>query len=68
MATMALAALGRLLALGPVLFGIGFMAPVLAELMLAAGIPAPFGLPPIAVGLAVGLAWGTYAYRKGRWI
>lgn len=57
-----------LFAIGPILFGIGFMAPVLAELMTVAGITQPFGIAPIAVGLAIGLGWGTYALVRGSWI
>ena len=39
--------LKALFAIGPILFGIAFMAPVLAELMVAADITQPFGLAPI---------------------
>jgi hypothetical protein len=52
----------------PVIFGVGFLGPVIAAFLTAAGIDAPLGLAPIQVGLAVGLVWGTIAKFGGRWI
>jgi len=52
----------------PILFGFGFIAPLTAQLMLAFGIGGPFGLTPLAVGLAFGGVWGLYAQVRGRWI
>ena len=68
MKDMLLTALKWLFAIGPILFGVAFMAPVLAEIMTASGLSQPFGLSPITVGLAVGLSWGSYALVRGRWI
>jgi hypothetical protein len=51
----------------PFLFGIGFIAPLVAQLLALAGHSAPFGLPAIVLGLAVGGAWGLYAVWRGRW-
>lgn len=39
---------------GPVLFGFGFLAPLIASLMVALTIAAPFGLSEIQVGLVIG--------------
>jgi hypothetical protein len=61
-------AIRKLFAVMPFLFGIGFIAPLTAQIMIAAGIEGPFGLSPIAFGLAFGGAWGLYAQFKGRWI
>jgi hypothetical protein len=61
-------AIRKLFAVMPFLFGIGFIAPLTAQIMIAAGIEGPFGLSPIAIGLAFGGAWGLYAQLKGRWI
>lgn len=61
-------AIRRLFVVMPLLFGIGFIAPLTAQLMRAAGIEGPFGLTPVAAGLALGSAWGLYAQIKGRWI
>ncbi|MGD1935432.1 MAG: hypothetical protein ACFB0Z_13175 [Candidatus Phaeomarinobacter sp.] len=68
MSTAFFSTLKFLFSIGPVLFGLGFMAPVLAELMTTAGITEPFGLAPIVVGLVIGLGWGTYALVRGSWI
>jgi hypothetical protein len=57
-----------LFAVMPILFGIGFIAPLIAQLLQLAGYGRVFGLAPIAVGLAVGGAWGLYAQFKGRWL
>jgi len=60
--------LGRLFQLGPVFFGVGFLAPLIAQSLEAAGVPAPFGLRPIQLGLALGLAMGVVAKLRGRWL
>lgn len=52
----------------PFLFGIGFIAPVLAELMAAFDMPPPLGFSEIGFGLIVGGAWGLYATVKGSWL
>lgn len=52
----------------PFLFGLGFIAPATAELMILAGIEAPIGLTPLAAGLLLGGAWGLYATIKGSWL
>jgi len=61
-------AIRKLFAVMPFLFGIGFIAPLTAQLMIVWGIPGPLGLSPIAVGLLFGGAWGLYANIKGRWL
>jgi hypothetical protein len=53
---------------GPVLFGIGFVAPVLAQSMDGAGLSAPAGLSNLQLGLLVGILWGTFAKFRGRWV
>jgi hypothetical protein len=52
----------------PFLFGIGFIAPVTAELIVAAGIDLPTNLAPLTIGLLLGAAWGLYATIKGSWL
>ena len=52
----------------PFLFGIGFIAPALAEATAAVGLTPPLGLTPIAFGLAIGAPWGLYATVKGSWL
>jgi hypothetical protein len=53
---------------GPVLFGIGFMAPLIAQSMDAASLSAPLGLSNIGLGLILGVFLGTLAKWRGRWI
>jgi hypothetical protein len=52
----------------PFLFGIGFIAPLTAQLMVLTGIEAPLGLSPIVFGLSFGGLWGAYATAKGSWL
>lgn len=51
----------------PLLFGIGFIAPLVAQTMAYWDIDAPFGLSRIAFGLLIGAPWGLYAVLRGRW-
>jgi len=52
----------------PVIFGVGFLAPVFAAMLVATGVEAPLGFAPIHVGLAAGLSWGLIAKFTGRWV
>ncbi len=61
-------ALRKLIHYLPLLFGLGFIAPLTAQLMVAFGIAGPLGFTPLAVGLAFGGAWGLYAQLRGRWV
>ena len=51
----------------PLLFGIGFIAPLVAELLALAGLR-PLGLSPVGFGLVLGSLWGLYATVKGSWL
>ena len=53
---------------GPLFFGVGFLAPLFAQGAEAAGFAQVGGFPPIAFGLALGIAWGSLATLRGRWI
>lgn len=53
---------------GPIFFGIGFVAPVVAQAMDTASLSAPGGLTTLQFGLIVGLTTGTIAKLRGRWI
>ena len=52
----------------PFLFGIGFIAPLIAQTMAYWDIPAPFDMSRIWFGLAIGAPWGLYAVLRGRWL
>jgi ABC-type dipeptide/oligopeptide/nickel transport system permease component len=60
--------LQRLSPWGPLLFGLGFLGPLLSTLVDRVGITAPLGLSSLQFGLAVGAIWGTYAKFRGRWL
>lgn len=52
----------------PLLFGLGFVAPLIAQVLqhvLPDVVPAP---RPLLIGLVVGGAWGALANVRGRWI
>lgn len=52
----------------PFLFGVGFVAPLIVQVLqraLPGAVPAPWHL---LIGLAVGGAWGVLANVRGRWI
>ena len=52
----------------PFIFGIGFIAPLIAQTMAYWDVAAPFGLSRIAFGLLIGAPWGLYAVLRGRWV
>lgn len=55
-------------AAGPIAFGGAFLAPLIAQSLEAASLPAPFGLAPIHFGLMLGLGLGVVAALRGRWL
>jgi hypothetical protein len=52
----------------PLIFGIGFIAPLIAQTIAACGWGAPFGISRIMFGLIIGVPWGLYAAMRGRWL
>ena len=62
----------RLIALafsfGPILFGIGFVAPVIMATMQAFGLAAPFGLNPLHFALGLGATLGVIARQRKTWL
>lgn len=52
----------------PLIFGIGFLGPLLAQIIQILGWQASLGLVPLTLGLIVGGTWGAFAQFKGRWI
>jgi hypothetical protein len=61
-------AVRKFFALMPLFFGIGFIAPLIAQSLGALQIVPPFGISPIALGLGVGGPWGLYATLRGSWL
>lgn len=64
--------IGRLLTMllqgMPLIFGLGFIAPLIAQLLERALPEAAHAQWPLIVGLAIGGSWGAFANLKGRWI
>ena len=52
----------------PFIFGIGFIAPLIAQTMAYWDVAAPLGMSRIEFGLLIGAPWGLYAVLRGRWI
>ena len=52
----------------PFLFGIGFIAPLIAQMLEYWQVEAPWGLGPVMFGLLIGAPWGLYATLRGRWL
>lgn len=52
----------------PFLFGIGFIAPLIAQSLAWWNLPAPWGMSRIGFGLLIGAPWGFYATLRGRWV
>lgn len=54
--------------LGPVLFGLGFLAPLIAQSLDALGLEVPIAPSNLAFGLVVGGLGGVVAMRRGSWV
>lgn len=50
----------------PLIFAIGFLAPLIAQSLTTIGWVPPFGTAPFSFAVAV--SWGLFAQLKGRWI
>ena len=53
---------------GPVFFGVGFVAPLIAQSLDAGGVSALVGLSTIQFGLLIGVGLGVAAKTRGRWV
>ncbi|NOT39605.1 MAG: hypothetical protein HOP13_03855 [Alphaproteobacteria bacterium] len=63
-----IAAIKTIFYFGPLLFGIGFIAPLTAQVLERLGWQLPFGVTPLVAGLILGAIWGGAAQIRGRWI
>lgn len=52
----------------PLLFGLGFAAPLIAQVIARLRPETAHEAWPILVGLAVGGVWGAVASIRGRWL
>ena len=53
---------------GPLIFGLGFIAPLSAQIIDAILWIPPFGLSSLTIGLITGGALGLLAQFRGRWV
>ena len=60
--------IGLIFKFGPLIFGLGFMTPLFAELIGRAGVALPFGLTPLIAGLLLGGGLGLFAQLRGSWV
>ena len=60
--------MGKLGPWGPVFFGVGFLAPLIAQTIEAVDRVPPLGLTPIEAGLIGGATLGLAAKLRGRWL
>ena len=63
-----LSVLRMVFAVGPLLFGLGFLAPLIAQSLEAMSLTPPMGLSPLVLGLLVGGTLGLVATIRGRWV
>lgn len=50
----------------PLIFAVGFLAPLISQSLTAIGWSVPFG--NLLFGVAVAIGWGLIAQFRGRWI
>jgi hypothetical protein len=53
---------------GPILFGIGLIAPAVASGLNLTGINPPFGISPLQAGLGIGVVLGLVARQRRTWL
>jgi hypothetical protein len=57
-----------ILTLQPLIFGLGFLAPLIAQIIEHTGLIPPLGLTPLVTGLIMGGTLGAVANVRGSWI
>ena len=65
---MVITAISLVFRFGSILFGLGFLAPLIATLIANAGIDLPFGSTPLLLGLLLGGGLGLLAQLRGTWL
>lgn len=53
---------------GAFIFGLGFMAPLITQIIVRSGLALPMGLSPLLIGLVLGGGLGLLAQIRGSWI
>lgn len=60
--------LGLLLSAMPLIFGIGFIAPLITQVLELVLPEAAQAQWPLLAGLTIGASWGAVATLRGRWL
>lgn len=60
--------LGLLLSGMPLIFGVGFIAPLITQLLKRGYPEAAQTQWPLLAGLTIGASWGALATLRGRWL
>lgn len=53
---------------GPLIFAVGFLAPLTMQVIERSGWTPPFGQTPLSIGLLVAVLLGVPAQLRGRWV
>ncbi len=61
------ALLKRIFALTPLIWGVAFVAPLIAQIWMRMDWTIPFALTPLTFGWLIGGSWGLYAQIRGTW-
>ncbi|WP_018147645.1 hypothetical protein [Henriciella marina] len=62
------AVLRRIFRFGPLIFAVGFLTPLAAQLIKAAGATPPFGMSPLMTGFMLAMLIAIPAQIRGRWV
>ncbi|MEL6874359.1 MAG: hypothetical protein AAGM33_02685 [Pseudomonadota bacterium] len=62
------ATVAKIFEFAPLLWGLGFLAPLTAQILEAMDWAAPWGLSPLGFGFIIGGIWGIYAQIRGTWL
>ncbi|MEO0439494.1 MAG: hypothetical protein AAF067_01335 [Pseudomonadota bacterium] len=62
------ATVAKIFEFAPLLWGLGFLAPLTAQILEVMDWTAPWGLSPLGFGFIIGGIWGLYAQIRGTWL
>lgn len=60
--------LRRLYKLGPMIFGLGFLTPLAAQILQSSDVSLPLGMPLLLAGFLIAMTFAIPAQFRGRWV
>ena len=60
--------LSRVFDVGPLIFAVGFLVPLISQIIQAFGWTPPYGLTPLQSGFLIAVPLGLLTMVRGRWI